>query len=96
MSAAGLGAPSSDALDAAPGADLPQWLHLVHGDRHTRAIPHHRPSQVWYGMVWYGVHGDRHPCEVPHHRPSQVWTCGGQVETSLPKFSSITIITISF
>ena len=52
--AAGLGAPSSDALDAAPGADLPQWLHLVHGDRHTRAIPHHRPSQVWYGMVWYG------------------------------------------
>ena len=55
MCAAGVGAPSPDALDTAPGADLPQRLHLVHGDRHTRAIPHHCPSQVWYGMVWYGM-----------------------------------------
>ena len=46
MCGAGVGAPPPDALDAAPGADLPQRLHLVHGDRHPRAIPHHRPSQV--------------------------------------------------
>ena len=46
MPAAGVGAPPPDALDAAPGADLPQRLHLVHGDCHPRAVPHHRPSQV--------------------------------------------------